>query len=78
MEQSGDEWAVVVRNWQPISRAKDEEAYSRAIEAWEAAKKKLEELRSSIPNNLGNIEGNQETIETGALTREELKSGVRP
>ena len=47
IEQNGDGWAVTVRGWQPRCRAEDRKAYSMALEKWETAKKKLEELRSS-------------------------------
>ena len=47
IEQDGDGWAAMVRGWQPHSRADDKKTFSLALEKWETAKKKLEELRSS-------------------------------
>jgi hypothetical protein len=47
IERNGDDWAVTVRGWQPHCRAEDRKTYSMALEKWETAKKKLEELRSS-------------------------------
>jgi hypothetical protein len=51
MEEDGDHWAEVIRSWQPHSRAKDKKTFSLALESWETAKIKLEDLRSSIPDN---------------------------
>ena len=51
IERNGDKWAAMVRGWQPHSRADDKKTYSIALEKWETAKKKLEELRSSNPDN---------------------------
>ena len=51
MEQNGDEWAAMVRSWQPHCRAKDEKTFSLALERWETAKIKLQDLRSSNPDN---------------------------
>ena len=58
IERNGDGWAVTVRAWQPRCRAEDRKTYSMALEQWETAKKKLEELRSSYetykdPNSVG-------------------------
>jgi hypothetical protein len=58
IERNGDDWAVTVRGWQPHCRAEDRKTYSMALEQWETAKKKLEELRSSYetykdPNSVG-------------------------
>lgn len=51
IERNGDGWATMVRSWQPHSRADDKKTYSIALEKWETAKKKLEELRSSNSEN---------------------------
>jgi hypothetical protein len=51
IEQKGDDWAGRVRDWQPHARDEDKKAFSTSLERWEEAKKKLEELRSSIPDN---------------------------
>ncbi len=47
IERNGDDWAEMVRAWQPYCRAEDRKTHSLALEKWETAKKKLEELRSS-------------------------------
>lgn len=51
IERHGDGWAAMVRGWQPHCRAEDRKTYSITLEKWETAKKKLEELRSSNPDN---------------------------
>jgi hypothetical protein len=51
MEEDGDYWAEVVRSYQPLCIAEDKKTFSLALERWETAKKKLEELRSSMPDN---------------------------
>jgi hypothetical protein len=50
IERNGDDWAAMVKAWQPHCRAKDEKTFSLALERWESAKKKLEDLRSSSPD----------------------------
>ena len=51
VERHGDGWAAKVRAWQSHCRAEDKKIYSIALEKWETAKEKLEELRSSNPDN---------------------------
>ena len=51
IERNGDGWAAMVSGWQPHCRAKDKKTYSLALERWETAKNKLQELRSSNPDN---------------------------
>ncbi len=51
IEENGGMCADMVRAWQPHARADDKRALSLALERWETAKKKLEELRSPIPDN---------------------------
>ena len=51
IERNGDNWAAMVKGWQPHCRAKDKKTYSLTLEKWETAKKKLEDLKSSSPDN---------------------------
>ena len=51
IEKNGDDWAAMVKAWQRNCRAKDKKTYSLALERWEAAKIKLQDLRSSNPDH---------------------------
>jgi hypothetical protein len=51
IELNGENWALMVKTWQSHARAEDKKTFSKALESWETAKKKLNELRASIPEN---------------------------
>jgi hypothetical protein len=60
VEQNGDFWATIAGAWQPRNRTDDDKKkISQALEQWDTAKRKLEELRSSYeahedPNRVDN------------------------
>ena len=41
----------MVRTWLPHARDEDKKGFSKALEKWETAKKKIEEFKSSGPDN---------------------------
>ena len=66
IEDNGDTWDAIVRAWQLCSRADDKQRIARALGEWEAAKKRLEELRSSYKAPKGNNgEAHSEPIPVG-------------